>query len=356
MQVASRRWLIRCAVAVLANGFLVALKISFDPLTGQENPFLLFLAGIMLSAWLGGLCLGLLTTLGAAFACDLLFITPGQVVYMNPLEENFQLGLFVLEGAVISWGTSALGRALFALREADRRKDDFLAVLAHELRNHLAPMRYALYAMQTVPERTESLEGAHVMVERQVRQMTRLVDDLSDLSRIRAGKMVLQRQRVLLFQVVHDAVESSRPLIERMGHELIVTLPPDPVLLEADSALLVQALVNLLNNAAKYTTERGRIALSAENADQKVHIRVCDTGVGIPTELLPTVFDPFSQLQSTLHRSQGGLGIGLALVRQIVELHSGTVEASSEGPGRGSQFAITLPRCAISTGMEVARK
>ncbi|HEX4070044.1 MAG TPA: HAMP domain-containing sensor histidine kinase, partial [Planctomycetaceae bacterium] len=307
MQFASRR-LIRSGIAILVLASLVAFKIYFNPFAGEDNPFLLFLAGIMLSAWLGGIWLGLLTTAVAALLGHVLFVAPGQGLSLNWFEANFALGLFVLEGALISWGTSALRRALLALREADQRKDEFLAAVAHELRNHLSPLNYAVAFMDAAPKQADAGEWVRSVLESQLKQMLRLVDDLSDLSRIRAGKMRLHREPTLLANVVQDAVETSRPLIERMGHVLTVTLPQEPVYLVVDSARLVQTLVNLLNNAAKYTNPKGRIWLTAEAAEDDVQIRVRDTGVGIPAALLPTVFDRFTQLQGTLNRSQGGLG------------------------------------------------
>jgi signal transduction histidine kinase len=343
MQPLTGRRVIRCSVAILTAGLLVGFKIYINPLIGNESPFLLFLAGIMFSSWLGGVWLGLLSTAVYAFVGDLLFLTPGEVLYMNPANVNFQLGLFVLEGSVISWGTSALRRTLLALREADRNKDDFLATLAHELRNHLAPIHYSLMGIRIAPGNAATVERARSLAESQVQQLTRLVDDLSDISRIRTGKLQLRREHAELRTIVQDAVDTSRPFMKRQGHELTVTLPSEPLYLDADAARLVQALANLLNNAAKYTKDKGRIALVAEKVQHEVQIRVRDTGVGIPAELLPKVFDLFTQLNGTLDRSQGGLGIGLSLVRQIVEVHGGTVEAFSEGLGTGSEFLVRLP-------------
>ncbi len=336
--------LTRCAAVVLIVGLLVACKLFFKPLAGDQNPFLFFLAGIMLSSWLGGMWLGLLATVLTAVLGDMLFLSPGEILHRNSWPANFQLGLFVAEGTVVSWGIATLRRTLIALREADRRKDDFLATLAHELRNHLAPIQYALAAVGQSPGQTTTLaERARGLVESQIRQMVHLVDDLSDLSRIRSGKISLRLEDVTLFSLVESAVETSRPLIDRMGHELTVTLPGKSVTLTADRARLVQALVNLLNNAAKYTGRNGRIALTAERANDEVLIRVCDTGAGIPADQLARVFDRFIQLNHTLDHSEGGSGIGLALVRQIVERHGGAVEASSEGEGKGSQFVVRLP-------------
>jgi signal transduction histidine kinase len=336
--------LLHYGFALLTIGLLVVIKTNFGPLRGEENPFLLFLVGVMFSSWLGGIGPGLLATAAAALLCDLFFITPGQVLHKNTLEENVQVGLFFLEGAAISWGTSTLRQSLFDLQRADRNKDDFLATLAHELRNHLAPIHYGLAAMELgAAAGTPSLERVRSVMERQLQQLTRLVDDLLDLSRIRSGKTQLHLQRAELNEVVHDAVQVSRPLIEQAGHTLTVALPAAPVYFHVDPARLVQALANLLNNAAKYTHERGRIELLAEADDGYVQIRVRDTGVGIPAELLPKIFDRFMQVSDTRDRSLGGLGIGLALVRHIAELHGGTVEAFSEGLGHGCEFRIRLP-------------
>jgi signal transduction histidine kinase len=335
--------LVHYGLALLTIGSLVVLKSCFGPLRGEENAFLLFLAGVMFSSWLGGIGPGLLATASAALLCDLFFLTPGQVLHNNSFEENFQVGLFFLEGAAISWGTSALRQSLVDLKRTDRNKDDFLATLAHELRNHLAPIHYGLATVQVATADPALLERVRSVMERQLQQVTRLVDDLLDLSRIRSGKIRLRIERIDLIEVVHEAVHVSQPLIEQLSHTLSVTVPAEPLYVNADSARLVQSLANLLNNAAKYTHEGGRIELLAETADGCAQICVRDTGVGIPAELLPKIFDRFMQVDDTRDRSQGGLGIGLSLVRHISHLHKGTVEAFSEGVGKGSEFRMRLP-------------
>jgi signal transduction histidine kinase len=305
----------------------------------------------MFSSWLGGIGPGLLATASAALLCDLFFITPGQVLHNNSFEENFQVGLFFLEGAAISWGTSALRQSLVDLRQADRNKDHFLAALAHELRNHLAPIHYGLEAVHVAAADIASVQKVRMVMERQLQQLTRLVDDLLDLSRIRSGKTQFRLQQTELADVVRDAVQVSRPLIEQMGHQLTVTVPTAPLSVNADAARLVQALANVLNNAAKYTHEGGRIEILAESGEGYAQIHVRDTGVGIPAELLARVFDRFMQMDNTRDRSQGGLGIGLSLVRDIVKQHGGSVDAFSDGPGKGSDFRIRLP---LSAGHEGA--
>jgi PAS domain S-box-containing protein len=232
---------------------------------------------------------------------------------------------------------------LTTLKETDRRKDEFLAMLAHELRNPLAPIRNAVQIVRAKGPPVPELQWARDVIDRQVQQMTRLVDDLLDVSRITRGKIELRKERVQLTTIVSSAVEASRPLIEKWGHELTVTLPPQAVYLQADTTRLAQVLLNLLNNAAKYTEQGGRIWLTAEKEGEHVIVRVKDTGIGIPQEMLPRIFEMFTQVDRSLERSQGGLGIGLTLVQSLVEMHGGTVEAHSDGPGKGSEFVVRLP-------------
>jgi signal transduction histidine kinase/DNA-binding response OmpR family regulator len=228
------------------------------------------------------------------------------------------------------------------IQEANRGKDEFLAMLAHELRNPLAPVLHSLHVLRLGGE-PRAVELARDMIERQVRHMTRLIDDLLDVSRITRGKIRLQKRTVELAEVVGRAVDSSRPLIESRDHHLDVTLPHAPVHLVADPTRLEQVFANLLNNAAKYTEPGGLIRLSAECRGREAVVRVRDTGIGIPPQLLPRVFELFMQAHQNLDRAQGGLGIGLTLVRTLVEMHGGRVEAHSAGPGNGSEFAVHLP-------------
>ncbi len=233
-----------------------------------------------------------------------------------------------------------LARRARELTDADRRKDEFLAMLAHELRNPLAPLGTALHLMRADPERCERFLD---MAERQVRQLVRLVDDLLDVSRITEGKITLRLQPVVLDDVVTRALETVRPLVDTRGHTLRVSLPPEPVALDADPARLAQVLGNLLGNAAKYTPSGGSIWLTAARSDHELAIHVRDTGAGLAPELLPHVFDLFVQGDGSLDRTRGGLGIGLTIVRRLVELHGGKVEARSAGIGKGSEFIVRLP-------------
>jgi PAS domain S-box-containing protein len=234
-------------------------------------------------------------------------------------------------------------RAEEALRVADRRKDEFLAMLAHELRNPLAPIRNVVQLMRLKGTDDPDMQWAREVVERQVQQLTRLVDDLLDVSRISQGKINLEMGTVNLAAVVARAVEISRPLIDAHKHHLEVSLPEQAVRVEGDLNRLTQVLSNLLNNAAKYTEKGGGIKLTVEPSGGEAVLRVRDTGVGIPTDMQSHIFEMFAQVQNSVRLSEGGLGIGLTLVRKLVEMHGGSVAAHSEGPGHGSEFVVQLP-------------
>ena len=229
-----------------------------------------------------------------------------------------------------------------SLREVNQRKDEFLAMLAHELRNPLAPIRNAAQILRVHAKGNTKLEWARAVIERQCRQLTHLVDDLLDVSRIVRGRITLERAPVEVSQLVSQALETSRPLLRQRGQQLTVTLQPGLPHLQGDLARLVQVLDNLLGNAAKYTPEGGHIWLDAEHERGQLVLRVRDSGIGITADLLPHVFDLFTQGERTLDRSQGGLGIGLTMVKRIVEMHGGSVDAMSAGPGCGSEFVVRL--------------
>lgn len=229
-----------------------------------------------------------------------------------------------------------------ALRDADRKKDDFLALLAHELRNPLAPIRNGLQVMRLADGNPAMVATARDMMERQLAHMVRLIDDLLDVSRITRNKMELRCSCVALADVVRNAVEASSPIIQESGHELTVVLPPEPIVLDADLTRLAQVFSNMLSNSAKYTPQGGKIWLSAERCGQEVIVSVRDTGIGIPEQSLSSIFDMFSQVDRNIERSKGGLGIGLALVKGLVEMHGGTVAAESV-EGKGSTFTVRLP-------------
>jgi PAS domain S-box-containing protein len=303
----------------------------------------------------------------------------GTLSFASRTRDHFAADELAFLETICHYVTGAYERLrlLGQLKEADRRKDEFLATLAHELRNPLAPIRNAVQVLRLKGSDEPELRWGQDVIERQVSHLTRLIDDLLDISRITRNKLELRKERVDLAEVVKGAVETSRPLIEQGGHELTVTLPTEPISLYADLVRLAQVFMNLLTNAAKYTDRGGRIGLTAslegdketrrqgdkETREQRagsgvscslspclpvslsswVVVRVKDTGVGIPAEKLPRLFEMFFQVDRSVERSQGGLGIGLSLVRRLVELHGGSVKAHSAGVGKGSEFIVRLP-------------
>lgn len=251
-------------------------------------------------------------------------------------------------GEIVAWSginldVSRLKDVENELRDADRRKDEFLATLAHELRNPLAPIRSGLDVMWLSRNDPEVVEKMRAMMEGQVAQMTRLVDDLLDLSRITRDALQLRTLIVDLRDVIKSSLETAEPIVSENAHELIVDIPNEPVVVEADPVRLAQAISNLLNNAAKYTVPGGCIRLIVEPSGDQVVVTVRDNGIGIPEAMLESVFDMFSQVDHSDHRGSGGLGIGLTLVRRLIEMHGGTVTAESGGTGQGSDFVVRLP-------------
>jgi len=242
---------------------------------------------------------------------------------------------------------TALKRVQEELHEADRRKDEFLAVLAHELRNPLAPIRSSLHILRLSGRNDPTAEQVSEMMARQVNHMVRLVDDLLEVSRITRGKIDLRREPLDLTDVVRSALEISRPLIDEASHRLLIDLPREPFPLEGDAVRLAQVFANLLNNAAKYTDPGGQIRLAVRREGEEAVITVQDSGIGIPAAMLPRVFDMFTQVEHHTARNRGGLGIGLMLVKRLVEMHAGTITAHSAGLGQGSEFVVRLPLSAV---------
>jgi PAS domain S-box-containing protein len=257
------------------------------------------------------------------------------------------------DGSIMQWIGTATDvterrEAVEALKQADRRKDEFLAVLAHELRNPLAPLRNGLELLRLTRGEPEQAEQARSMMERQVRHMTRLIDDLLDISRISSGKLELKKQPLDVVEALRSALETSRPLLASAGHELLVDLPDTPLMVDGDLVRLAQVFANLLNNAARYTQPRGHVSMRARAEGNDVVVRIEDTGVGIPADMLERVFEPFIQIEEGGRRVHGGLGLGLALARRLVELHGGVIHAQSAGAGQGSSFIVRLPAAAAS--------
>jgi signal transduction histidine kinase len=330
---------------------------------GEDAPLSISALAVAIAAWYGGMKPGLLATVLSLIIGTYLFIERDSII-PRKLSDRVRCVMFLGEGVMISWlfdgmrtaraRTEAkhreleeevkLRRAIEAeLVVANERKDAFVAAVAHELRNPLAPIRNALELLRMGGDDRVAVEQARGIMERQVDQMVRLISDLMDVSRIGQGKLQLHRERVELADVIHSTVEACTPLIEASGHELSVTLPPEPLFLDADPARLIQVFSNLLTNAAKYTERGGQIWLRAERQENCVVVRVSDNGIGIPAESLPSVFEMFVQVEDGAKRRQGGLGIGLALVRRLVKVHGGSVEAKSGGRGKGSEFIVRLP-------------
>ena len=271
--------------------------------------------------------------------------TDGTVIYVqNDVEPLYDTHGAIYGCVSVLVDLTARKLAEQALRDADRRKDEFLATLSHELRNPLAPIRTAVELMRIAGD-PAIVEKARATTERQLQQLVRITDDLLDVARIAQNKIEVRMERVDLRTVLQSAVEATRPAIDAQEHTLCMNLPGAPLWADGDAARLAQAFSNLLNNAAKYTDRGGRIDVTARTVDEHVIVSVADTGIGIPSELMPRIFDMYAQGRNHRDRTQGGLGIGLTLARRLIELHGGRIEAASDGAGRGSRFAVTL-QCA----------
>jgi PAS domain S-box-containing protein len=281
---------------------------------------------------------------GAPYDIEHRLVVDGEVKWVRERAElEFDEDGRLLGGFGTTQDVTGLKQAEQALIEADQRKDEFLAMLAHELRNPLTPIRNASHVLGRLESGEPRVQWAQQTIERQVGHLTRLVDDLLDVSRIVRGKVALKKEPVELAAVVNQALDMVRPLLDSLHHRITLQLPEQPVHLQGDPVRLAQVLLNLLDNAAKYTPQGGTIEVEASLASALVEIRVRDNGIGISPDLLPKIFDLFQQGERSLDRSQGGLGIGLTLVKQLVEMHGGLLEAYSAGEGQGSLFTIRLP-------------
>jgi signal transduction histidine kinase len=348
-----------------AIGYVVAFVVTtltffardyLEGVLGDRVPLLPFVFAVIVSAWYGGLGPGLFSTLMGALLAERFFLQPRFSLPLSP-AEIIGLVFFVLAGTTASWLFEALHaahrrvelerersrRAEDALREAGRHKDEFIAILAHELRTPLAPISNALEILRRADGDARRRAAARDMMERHTRQIGRLVEDLLDMNRIARGTLSLRTARVELHAVLERALEMSQPALAAGRHQVVMSLPPQPMFVEADAARLAQVFCNLLNNAAKYTSPGGRIEIGAEQQAGSAVVRVRDNGSGIPKEMLSRIFEMFTQLGERRASAQSGLGIGLTIVKRLVELHGGSVEATSEGPGRGSEFAVRLP-------------
>jgi signal transduction histidine kinase/ActR/RegA family two-component response regulator len=348
----SRSIWVRYGVAVLSIVVAALARWVLSRIFPSVYPFAPIFLAIIFSAWYGGF--------GPAVAASLLGLAVGIATADNRISNGHPLLGLSLYALTSLWiaafgGAMAIARQRIArqideltrkheeLQQADHRKDEFLALLAHELRNPLAPIANSLEILKFRDIDTQTAADARAVAERQLKQLTRLVDDLLDVSRIMRGKVELRRERIELAAVVARAVETVQPLIAAEHHQLAVTLPEASVWLDGDLVRLAQALANLLGNAAKYTEPGGQIGLTAASEEGQAVIRITDTGIGISPETLPRLFEMFMQVAPGASRSQGGLGIGLTLVKNLVEMHGGSVEARSAGLGQGSEFIVRLP-------------
>lgn len=333
----------------------------------DDNAQLLFFIVPVVAAWSGGLVVGLCATVLSAVLGTYFFIEHTGFVISDPADRG-RVVTFIFVGSLISWLIESLDAARQRLEDrqqqlekqhelladGDRRKDEFLATLAHELRNPLTPISNALQLWPLIENDDAEMDNIRAIMDRQVHQITRIIDDLMDVSRITRGKIELHKQPVDLSTLLQGAIESIQPYIESCGQQVTVTLPTEPVLVDGDLVRLTQVFGNLLNNAAKYTGRNGVIWASASRRGDMALVSIRDNGSGIPQHMLSDIFDMFRQVDGTLKRSHGGLGIGLTLVKQLVELHGGTVEARSEGPGMGSEFIVTLPTFLAAGGPAAA--
>jgi signal transduction histidine kinase/ActR/RegA family two-component response regulator len=284
-----------------------------------------------------------LATLLSAVATDFFFVVPFFTLQIAKLSHKGDLLLFVVLGVLISYLSEKRLRLVRELREADRGKDEFLATLAHELRNPLAPIANSVEYLRLNPSSDPQRRKLSDVIKRQVDHMTRLVDDLLDISRITSDKLELRKESVVLSQIIESAVETARPQIDAHAHELSVRLPAEPIYLEADPVRLSQVFSNLLNNAAKFTPRGGYVELLAQGEGTEVEIAVRDNGIGIEAGDLDRIFESFAQLGHVPRGTRTGIGIGLALARRLVTMHGGTITAGSAGPGCGSEFTVRLP-------------
>ncbi|MDB6163236.1 MAG: chemotaxis protein methyltransferase CheR [Xanthomonadaceae bacterium] len=359
------RWF---AYFVAASTSLIALLVRLQtPWLFEGATFMPFFMAILVSAWLGGLGPGLLATALCGLAGDWYLLDPVGAFGMSGRGQGLQLLLFAVLGVAMSvacqWLHNARDRAsrmradinelqrmednlrqLAAdLSEAGRRKDRFLATLSHELRNPLAPIRNALELIKRANSNPDTIELARAAMERQLLQMVRLVDDLLDVSRITRDKLELRREIVTLQSVLDNAMEAAQPCIAEHGHRLSVSLPPQTVWLSADPARMAQVFSNLLNNAAKYTNHGGTLELIARlEADDEVIVSVIDNGIGVPRQEVAKVLEMFGQVDDSLERAEGGLGIGLSLAKRLVEMHNGRIDLRAAPGGSGTEVEVRL--------------
>jgi signal transduction histidine kinase/ActR/RegA family two-component response regulator len=367
-------------VALVGAAVVFALRYRAGTPLGGFITSITYLFAVLLAGLVGGWKPAVLATLVCLFNERFFFTDPKYSLSIPPGNDTMRILVYGASGVAISLLCEGLQRAwsrladrqrqleremserltvaqerlhlVDQLRLADRRKDEFLATLAHELRNPLAPLSNALELWRFAKNNPEQLDELRSMMQRQVGQMTRLIDDLLDVSRISRGKISLRTEPVDLRTLVSTTVESVKPVTAANNQRLDVSLPSEPVTISGDATRISQVIGNVLNNAAKYTPEGGRISVRLAWEGDKARISVRDTGCGIPPDQLSSIFEMFQQVDQTLDRAQGGLGIGLTLAKRLIEMHGGAIEATSDGQGQGSEFVITLPAEAVETVVE----
>ena len=366
---ARRERVMRWAVAFLATAAALVLRDALEPILGGADPFATLYAAVAVAVLAGGYGPALVAMIGGYVAAEYFFVQPVHSVFVNVPPDPLRLALYTLSCLIIigfGGGMRSARRRLERevserrrleekLREADKRKDLFLATVAHELKHPLAPIRNVLEVLELKDMPDRELRWGRGVMDRQVKHLARLIDDLLDVSRIVRGGMELRREPLPVSRILTDAVELCRPLVDAQRHELSIAFPTEPLFVEGDPTRLVQVIGNLLDNAAKYTPAGGRIAVSAGREDDSAVIRVRDEGIGIPDSMLERVFEPYARSDEARARAAGGLGIGLSVVRDLVELHGGRIEAHSAGRDRGSEFVVRLPLCASPRATEPER-
>jgi two-component system, chemotaxis family, CheB/CheR fusion protein len=347
---------LRYGAAVIVVAIIAGIRALLAPLLGIQAPLLPFVLGIFAAAYLGGRGPALLACVLTPIVATFSFTDWPQDA--PPVQWVAHVVFFLLIGGLASFLMHELQKRAraerealniaashaSALREADRRKDEFLAMLAHELRNPLAPIRNAAYVLAKGAPDAAAVRRSGVMIERQASHLTRLVDDLLDVARITRGRVILNREVLSLDTVVDAALESVQALLENKSQKVSVRQPAEKVFVHGDGVRLCQVVLNLLTNASKYSPAGARIEIDIEVVAHQAVIRVRDAGAGIDPQLLPHLFDLFLQGDRTLDRAQGGLGVGLTIVKLMVDLHGGSVEVTSAGLGKGSEFTVHLPR------------
>jgi K+-sensing histidine kinase KdpD len=331
------------AYGIVALSLLAAtvLRFALDPFLGDHLSFSFYFLAVAVAAWTGGVWPAVVTAFLSCVIGNYFFTHPQGSLTINDHEELLSLSLFVAVSLVIGVLSEVSLRALERAKTAEQAKDEFMATVAHELRSPLSVIHYA-NALNRLTGDEQAQEHSE-LIDRQISQLRLLIDDLLDLTRVAHGKIRLNRQGVDASTIVEAAVEKVRPLLASHQHKLRVDIAREPMPLSVDPIRIEQVLANLLTNAAKYTPDGGQITVTACPLDKQAVFTVRDTGIGIADEMLPHVFEMFAQGHRAVKQSDDGLGIGLALVRNLVELHGGKVSASSAGPNRGSEFVVSLP-------------